>query len=136
MIQRCTNPNSAKSYARYGGRGITVCERWLKSFEAFLADMGPRPSPQHSIEREKNERGYDPDNCVWATRNQQARNKRNNKRYRVGTEELTLAEWSERNGIHRATMLSRIRSGWDPALAITTPLLHYHGSGRPKGGAV
>jgi len=72
MKTRCTNPN-AQYYADYGGRGITICERWLHSFENFLADMGERPAGM-SIERLDNEKGYEPGNCVWATATQQARN--------------------------------------------------------------
>lgn len=74
MRRRCHDPKF-KSYPDYGGRGITVCERWL-SFANFLADMGRRPSPAHSIERKDNDRGYAPDNCIWATRDAQATNRR------------------------------------------------------------
>ena len=75
MIQRCTNPLN-KSFKNYGGRGITVCGRWLAGFEFFLSDMGLRPGPNLSIERLDNNRGYEPSNCVWATASQQAKNRR------------------------------------------------------------
>lgn len=75
MRQRCLNPNH-EHYADYGGRGIGICQPWLDSFAAFLADMGPRPSPRHSIDRKDNEKGYSPDNCRWATPDVQARNRR------------------------------------------------------------
>lgn len=74
MRQRCNNPKSP-DFENYGGRGITVCERW-QDFAAFMADMGERPSPAHTLERENNDKGYGPDNCIWATRDIQARNRR------------------------------------------------------------
>ena len=75
MIQRCTN-SGRKRYKDYGGRGIAVCDRWLK-FENFYADMGNRPSNVHTIERINSEGNYAPENCVWATQTQQQRNRRN-----------------------------------------------------------
>jgi hypothetical protein len=67
MRRRCTNPNNA-DWKQYGGRGIKVCDRWIESFDNFLADMGPRPSPKHSIGRFPNNDGnYEPRNCRWAT---------------------------------------------------------------------
>lgn len=75
MIRRCTNPKQ-DNYRYYGGRGITVCSRWRRSFSAFLADMGRKPSPNHSIDRRENEGNYEPDNCRWATRSEQRRNRR------------------------------------------------------------
>lgn len=75
MQQRCYNPN-VRGFENYGGRGITVCERWRDSFGNFLADMGMRPSDEHSIDRKDNERGYGPDNCRWSTAKEQANNRR------------------------------------------------------------
>jgi hypothetical protein len=75
--KRCHSPNN-KRYPQYGARGITVCDRWRESFEAFLADMGECP-PGLTLERLDNERGYEPGNCVWANREQQAQNRRCNK---------------------------------------------------------
>jgi hypothetical protein len=75
LIRRCCDPHHP-DFARYGGRGIRVCERWRHDFMAFLADMGPRPSLGHSIDRRDNDGGYEPANCRWATRSEQRRNVR------------------------------------------------------------
>jgi hypothetical protein len=74
MIQRCTNPK-APNYALYGGRGIEVCSEW-RTYEAFLRDMGPRPSMEHSLDRIDVDGDYEPGNVRWATRSEQQRNKR------------------------------------------------------------
>lgn len=75
MKQRCSNPNH-QDYIDYGGRGITVCNRWRNSFSNFLEDMGEKPSPEYSIERRNNNEGYDPENCYWATKSEQMKNRR------------------------------------------------------------
>lgn len=95
MIRRCYNPNT-KSYRDYGLRGITVCDRWRRDFAAFYADMGPRPSPRHSIERLDNGSGYRPDNCAWATKETQARNTRT---VRLNAEAVKVIRFMLRRGM-------------------------------------
>lgn len=118
--RRCLN-KSEKSYNDYGARGITICKRWSDSFEAFLEDVGPRPSPQHTIERIDNEKGYEPNNCRWATRDEQAVNKRNNRRITFLGVTRVLAEWARLTGIHRATIEYRLDHGWSVEHTLTTP---------------
>lgn len=94
MKSRCTNANNP-GWDNYGGRGITVCERWLESFPAFLEDMGRRPSERHSIHRVDNDGNYEPGNCVWATAEEQARNKRNSVYIEHNGERILLVEMVE-----------------------------------------
>jgi hypothetical protein len=121
MVQRCTNPRN-DAYHNYGGRGIGVCARWRDSFDAFYEDMGPRPSTKHSIERRKNDRGYEPDNCEWATKQQQSRNTRQNRFITHNGETLTATDWERRLGMPRGRLLMRLWSGWTELEAITIPL--------------
>lgn len=126
---RCDNPK-CRSWPRYGGRGIKMCEGW-QEFASFIRDMGERPSPRHSIDRIDNERGYDcghcddclrrnaAPNCRWATRFEQARNKRNNRRIAFGGVTRTATEWGEITGISPGTIASRIAKGWTVERALT-----------------
>lgn len=109
IIQRCTNPN-APNWKHYGKRGISVCERW-RSFENFYADMGPRPSQKHSIDRINNNGDYAPNNCRWATKTQQCRNTRRNRRITFNGETRCQTEWSEILGIPVGTIRYRHRTG-------------------------
>ena len=110
MKDRCYQ-ETHKEYKRYGALGITVCGRWKNSFENFLEDMGERPKG-YSLERIDPFKGYSPSNCVWATKEQQANNKRNTKLIKFGYEAMTLARWSRKTGIKAATIYQRIRRGW------------------------
>lgn len=107
MKKRVLNPQH-EHFAYYGGRGITVCDRWRDSFANFYADMGPRPSPKHSIERRDNDAPYAPENCYWATREEQMNNKRSNHRITYQGETLTLAKWARGKGIRYKTLWRRI----------------------------
>lgn len=111
MKDRCFNPEST-SFHNYGRRGIRVCSEWQDSFEAFLRDMGPRPSPLHSIERKENNGNYEPENCVWATRSEQMANTRRNKHVTYQGEKMHVAEAARKAGLSERTVLSRIRIGW------------------------
>lgn len=109
MIRRCTTPKPSDR-AYYAGRGITVCDRWRDSFVAFYEDMGPKPSPGHSLDRIDNERGYEPGNCRWATRTEQMRNTRGNRRITFQGETLTVVEWEERLGVSRGSVSRRLKT--------------------------
>lgn len=115
---RCFNPNT-RNYDDYGGRGISMCDRWRNSFENFYADMGPRPSPDHSIERRNNNEGYSPGNCIWATRVEQARNKRNNQLVQFNGKDVTIAELAELANLNYHLVYKRIVIlGWSPEEAV------------------
>jgi hypothetical protein len=120
MKDRCSNPK-IRNYPKYGGRGITVCERWKDSFESFYSDMGPRPSLEHSIDRINNDGNYEPGNCRWSTRLEQARNRRNSFRVTYDGVTMSLQMWSEETGIHWKTMRHRLQRGWSTKAALFTP---------------
>jgi len=111
MIRRCTNPKSHR-WDSHGERGIEVCERWLTSFEAFCADMGPRPSSKHSLDREDNDGNYEPGNCRWATRRQQALNRRDSVKLTIRDLTLTIREWAQRGRVSARTIGRRRERGW------------------------
>lgn len=122
MLQRCLNPKSSQ-YERYGGRGITVCASW-RSYENFIADMGRRPSALHSIDRKDNDGNYEPCNCRWATKREQARNRRDVAKFEYKGEHLSVAELAERSGLGAATLQARIKSGWPIVAAVEKPARH------------
>jgi len=121
MIQRCTNEKCRK-YPLYGGRGISVCDRWMV-FENFIADMPPRPDGDFTIDRIDNSLGYFPGNCRWATAKQQARNRRSNVILEVNGRSQTIAAWSEETGISHMTITQRMKYGWSVDSAVLTPVL-------------
>lgn len=110
MKSRCSNQN-ATGFADYGGRGIKVCERWLNSFEAFLADMGERP-PGSSLDRINVDGDYEPSNCRWATWKEQQRNKRTTRLVTVDGITASLADHCERKSMRYGTVLWRLSAGW------------------------
>jgi hypothetical protein len=112
---------SHDSYENYGGRGITVCDRWRDSFVAFYEDMGERPSPKHSIDRIDSNGNYEPGNCRWATPKQQMNNRRANRMITIDGETLSLQKWADRSGINRSTIYSRVGHGWPLDKAVSVP---------------
>jgi len=119
MIRRCTDPR-VDSWLSYGGRGIAVCQGWL-SFERFFADMGEPPSDNHTLERKKNDDGYHPSNCRWATPMQQAANTRRNVYVEYRGDRKCIAAWAREYGIGRERLRQRLLSGWPINLALTLP---------------
>lgn len=114
MKTRCYNPQSEQDIRDYRDRGITVCDRWLNSFENFYEDMGDSPSKRHSVDRVNNNIGYSKENCRWATEAQQARNKRNNKWYERDGKRMIHQDWANFFGIHQANLLISIKAkGFD-----------------------
>lgn len=121
MMQRCYNKNCS-SYRRYGGKGIIVCTRWRETFDNFYADMGPRPSPKHSLDRYPNRNGnYEPDNVRWATDKEQAQNRDATVRVKSGGKLISVSEFSEQIGVHSQMLRRRLARGWSIEDALTTP---------------
>ncbi len=119
MKQRCYNPR-CKAFPNYGGRGITVCERWFESFENFYADMGECPEGR-TIERRDNESGYSPENCHWETRKGQQRNRRVNRYITAFNQTKTVAEWSELSGLKHNVITRRLSHGYTSEEAVSLP---------------
>lgn len=110
LRQRCTNPNDA-AYRHYGGRGIKVCERW-NDYQTFFADMGPRPSSKHTLERLNNDGHYEPGNCAWVLMVEQCRNRRSTRWVVFQDETISFAEACERAGVKYKTAHLRLQRGW------------------------
>lgn len=117
MKKRCQDPADHR-YPDYGGRGISVCERWSTSYEAFVADMGLPHSLQHQIDRKDNHGGYHPENCRWVDRFTNARNKRNNRVITAFGKTKTLVEWASETGLKRETIARRLNIGQSPEKAL------------------
>ena len=112
MLERC-NDTSHKAYGDYGGRGITVCDRWLE-FNNFYEDMGEPPSDKHSIDRIDNNKGYYLENCRWATCKEQSNNRRSNRELTINGKSQTVAQWAEELNINYYTLYYRITNDLDP----------------------
>jgi hypothetical protein len=112
MKGRCTNKNDSH-YCYYGGKGITVCERWSNSYENFLMDMGRAPTQNHSLDRKNVHGDYEPTNCRWATPIQQANNTTRNCFLSYNGEIKTISEWAKIAKINRETLVRRLNLGWD-----------------------
>jgi len=108
MKARCRKENNP-NYPHYGGRGIGICDKWFESFAAFFADMGPRPSAGHSIDRIDNDGNYEPGNCRWADLETQANNKRNSRLVLLHGVRMTLSEAARASGIPIPTLWGKLR---------------------------
>lgn len=124
MLSRCYR-QSDKAFKHYGGRGITVCKRWRESFLDFLADMGPRPSPELEVDRfPDNDGNYEPANCRWATRKQQCNNRRNNRIIEWQGRSMSLAQWADERGLLQITLADRLNRGWSLSRIMATPRIN------------
>lgn len=119
MLRRCLDRSHPK-WPSYGGRGISVCKEWM-DFKNFLADMGPKPSPKHTIERLDNDSGYCKENCVWATNKSQSLNRRSNVHVTHDGMTMCISDWEKHLGFTKDTLAYRIRKGWSVADAFSTP---------------
>ena len=124
MKHRCSAEQSP-DYKYYGARGIRVCDRWLK-FQNFYADMGKRPSSEHSLERIDNNGNYEPTNCKWATRREQTVNRRRNRFLTFQGRTLTIADWARETGLSHDCIWRRIDNDWSVEKALTTPVIPCH----------
>lgn len=127
MKERCYNPNQV-NYHRYGGRGITVCERWHK-VENFIADNEHLALPGTSLDRIKNDLPYGPDNCKWSTPLEQANNRQDNVTLEFRGRTQTISEWARELGMFEHTLRKRIQdSKWSVEKALTTPVRYRAGT--------
>lgn len=121
MKRRCLNPKD-EAYENYGGRGISVCRKWATSFETFVRDVGPRPSPKHSLDRYPDNNGdYEPGNVRWATQKEQMRNTRSNRVLVVKGVSACVSEWAEKLKVSPAIIDKRLKLGWSVERAVSEP---------------
>lgn len=120
MRRRCHDPRRP-DFQKYGARGIVVCEQWRESFETFYRDMGARPEGM-TIDRIDNNGNYSPENCRWAARTTQERNKSTNRLVILGGVTMTIAEACERSGITKSAALARLARGWSDERTFSAPL--------------
>jgi hypothetical protein len=121
MRTRCYRANHV-DFPNYGARGIRVCARWRRDFPAFLADVGRKPSPRHSLDRIDNNRHYEPGNIRWATVREQNRNRRNNVFLTAFGRTQCLTDWAAECRMSLTTIRSRMKRGWSVERALTAPL--------------
>lgn len=120
MLCRCFNKN-ATGYHNYGGRGITVCKRWL-TYTNFIEDMGRKPSKQHTLDRINNNKGYCKSNCRWADKTIQSQNSRTNKNITFKNKTMCMAAWERELGMRWGLLHDRFSRGWTIEQALTTPV--------------
>lgn len=130
MILRCHDPKN-QSFGNYGARGIVVCDRWRRrddpneGFAAFLADMGDRPTPDHSLDRIDNDGPYSPENCRWATREEQGTNRRTCRMIQFNSENVPVMVAAKALGVSHAVLVQRLNHGWSDREAVETPVAPY-----------
>jgi hypothetical protein len=124
MRARCTYPKHIV-YKHYGARGIKVCDRWqgVDGFANFMSDMGSRPSKQYTVERRDSDGDYCPENCYWATRAAQARNRKGLRPLTFKGETMVVKDWADRLGMDKGTLYARLARGWSVERVLETPLL-------------
>lgn len=123
MKSRCYTKSNI-GYPYYGGRGIVVCDRWLHSFENFLADMGLKPGLEYSLDRIDSNGNYSPNNCRWAIRTTQDNNRRTSRFLTWNGKTQTVAQWGKEVGLSRTTILNRLDWGWPVEDALSWPSEH------------
>jgi hypothetical protein len=131
MKSRCYDPSN-QNFRYYGARGIQVCQRWLESFEAFVEDMGPRPTASHRLDRINNDGNYEPGNVKWSSPKESILNRRYTVWITIEGQTKSASDWAREYGIDTCYVAQRIRRGMDPVLAVKTPVRHKSAPGTRK----